>query len=554
VKKRVTELKQIGDRLFSKRQPLLTFWQEVADNFYPIRADFTRDHTLSDRFADHLMTGLPVLMHRGLSNAIAVMLRPTDKMWFHARTQHDALNERPEALQWLDMATSRTRRLMYDPLAQFQRATKQADADFTAFGNAVITVEPRRSGIGILFRSWHLKDVVWCENEELVIDTVHLNWDIEAASLCRMFPKTVAKAVERIKEKEPYKEIKCRRIIMPADNYDYDENYRGRKLPYVSLYIDCENDTLLEEVPLHDNPFVIPRWLTKAGSQYAYSPAAYIALPDARLFQQMTLTLLEAGQKAVDPPLVGTDGLIAGQVNAYAGGITWVDQEYDDKRNQALQPLLRDMPQLNWGEKREERLEAFLKDAFFLNQISIPMVTKDMTAYEVQKHFEDFVRQTSPLFEPLQVEYNGGICEKTFGVAMRTGVFGSVHEIPETLRGQDVRWVFESPIQDATERAKSQAYMTALQTIAASKESVDPMAGVYFKNDKALPEALLGGGVPADWITDAEEAAKLKQAAEQQQAQQMAQQQALQLAGGMAEVAGRAGEAGVSLKEAGVLG
>jgi hypothetical protein len=40
-KSRVRELALQGDKLFSKRQPLLSLWQTMAENFYPIRADFT---------------------------------------------------------------------------------------------------------------------------------------------------------------------------------------------------------------------------------------------------------------------------------------------------------------------------------------------------------------------------------------------------------------------------------------------------------------------------------------------------------------------------------
>jgi hypothetical protein len=51
--------------------------------------------------------------------------------------------------------------------------------------------------------------------------------------------------------------------------------------------------------------YVIPRWQTVSGSQYAYSPATVAALPDARLIQAMTLTFFEAGEKATNPPMVG---------------------------------------------------------------------------------------------------------------------------------------------------------------------------------------------------------------------------------------------------------
>jgi hypothetical protein len=62
MKTRVQELIQIGDQLYSKRFPLLTLWQTFAENFYPIRADMTRDHrSISEEFASYLMTGRPVL-------------------------------------------------------------------------------------------------------------------------------------------------------------------------------------------------------------------------------------------------------------------------------------------------------------------------------------------------------------------------------------------------------------------------------------------------------------------------------------------------------------
>ena len=48
--------------------------------------------------------------------------------------------------------------------------------------------------------------------------------------------------------------------------------------------------------------YVIPRWQTISGSQYAVSPAAVCALPDARLLQSMALILLEAGESRLTRP------------------------------------------------------------------------------------------------------------------------------------------------------------------------------------------------------------------------------------------------------------
>jgi hypothetical protein len=42
MKTRVRDIVDQGNRLFEKRRPMLSLWQTMAENFYPMRADFTR--------------------------------------------------------------------------------------------------------------------------------------------------------------------------------------------------------------------------------------------------------------------------------------------------------------------------------------------------------------------------------------------------------------------------------------------------------------------------------------------------------------------------------
>ena len=347
------ELIEQGDRLFSRRASLLSLWQTIAEQFYPLRADFTGTRSAGDEFASHLMTGRPLLVHRELSNAFSSMLRPRGKVWFRARTNNDAINEDSVNRQWLDGISVAMSRAMYDSRAQFVRATKQGDADFAAFGQTVISVDPNRELNGLLFRNWHLRDCAWCENAENAIDVFHRDTRIEARDYLRLFPERGAER-EGFPLKEPYKEIRCRHIVVPSDDYDLEGVKNRQRFPYVSITIDIENSIVLEEVARRRLGYVIPRWVTISGSQYAYSPATVIALPDARMLQQISLTLLEAGQKAVDPPLKVTKDVV-GAVNTYPGGLTWVDEEYDERLGPAIEPIIGgNPPALSWGEPRRE--------------------------------------------------------------------------------------------------------------------------------------------------------------------------------------------------------
>jgi hypothetical protein len=544
-KERVRELVKQGDRLFEKRWPMLTYWQTVAENFYPERADFTTTRSLNEEFGSHLLTGRPVLARRDLANSFGAMLRPRETQWFHCRTDSEQVNDDRTCREWLEKASETVRRIMYDQRAQFVRATKEGDNDFATFGQCVIQTSMNRNLDGLLYRTWHLRDCAWCENSELVIDTLHRKWTIEARELVKLFPKTVDQAVHQVVQKEPYREIKCRHIVIPAEGYDYqtEPGKQRRKTGFVSIVVDIDHDTVLEEVPEVLFPYTIPRWVTISGSQYAYSPAVVVGLHDARMLQQISLTLLEAGQKAVDPPMKAVGEVITGGVNMMAGGITWVDPEYDETTGKALEPMNLDTGGLNWGVAMSEKIEVMIQEAFFLNKINLPELSGDRTAYEVQKMVEEYIRQALPLFEPMEVEYNGKLCEQTFELAMRRGAFGNPRDWPEQLWNRDLRFEFESPLQAANERAKSQQFVQAGQLLAqavqlemAAKQA-DSIVAIDYDMGQAFRDAIRGTGAPTDWIVDEKKAAaikderaKIKAEAEAKQGQMAAMGQAAQLA------------------------
>lgn len=550
MKEKVRDLIAQGNRLFSRRSPLMSLWQTTAENFYPERADFIRTFSLGDEFAANLMTGAPVLARRDLANNFHAMLRPREKPWFHPRTLDDRINEDAGALKWLDWAGERMRRVMYDRRAQFVRATSEGDHDFASFGQCVIQPTENRDRDGLLYRTWHLRDCVWCENSALEIDVFHRNWKLEARELVRLFPKTVDPKVTKGAEKEPYLEIKCRHIVVPADQYSYSdaEKKPKRGFPFVSIYIDLENETILEETPAASLGYVIPRWQTVSGSQYAYSPATVVALPDARLIQQITLTLLESGQKAVDPPMVGVAEAIAGGANLYAGGITWADAEYDERLGEVLRPVFDKHDAINWGVEREERIQKAIHAAFYLDQINMPYPDAKMTATEYRGRIEEYIRRALPLFEPMETEYNGALCNETFDLNMRMGLFGAPQDIPPILLGQDIRFTFDSPLQSATDRAKAEGIVAAAQLLAAVAQ-YEPTASVNVDWNGAFRDALPSVGLGAKFIVDEKQAAQARQGA--QQAQQM--HAMADMVGKGAGIAENVGTAAQSLQQAGLV-
>jgi hypothetical protein len=525
-----------GDHLFSKRMPLMSLWQEIGDHFYPERAHFTRMLSIGEEFAAHLMTSFPLMARRDLGNSFASMLRRGE--WFHMRAARED-REDQAAKEWLEWATATQRRAMYARPTQFTRAVSEGDHDFATFGQCAISVELNRTASDLLYRCWHLKDLAWCENADGVIDTFHLKWNPTAKDLVRMFPKTAPENVRNCLDKEPYKEINCRRIVVPSDDY---ENKAGKKrTPYTSIFIDVENETVLEEVGVYNKIFVLPRWQTVSGSQYAYSPATIIALPDARLIQQMTLVLLEAGEKAVNPPMIAYKEAIKSDMNTYAGGVTWVDYSYDERTGAPVQPLYNDKTGIPAGLNMRDDIRAMIHEAFYLNKLTLPApTTGDMTAYEVSQRVQEYIRQALPIFGPMETEYNGELCELTFDVLLRAGTFAG-RELPDSLSKEEVQFRFESPLQAAIESEKVGQFQQSAALLAAAVE-MDPTAKANFDVHAAFRAAITGTGAPADWLNSEEEAAAITQGMQQQQqAQQMIM--AAQEGGAAVEQLGKANQA-----------
>lgn len=489
-----TEIVKQAGSMFENRFQLLSLWQTIADNFYVQRADFTRQRDVGEEFAANLLSSYPLIAHRELMGVMSSMLRRDE--WFSLTTGGHGTPSNASK-RWMERATGVQRKAMYARSAGFNKAAKEGDGDFVAFGQAVLSVEMNKYRDGLLYRSWHLRDVAWQEDEQGQISHIARKWNPQAIDLVKMFPEKVSQKTKEIADKTPFERIDCYHVVMPAESLssgDFGDH------PWVSTFVEIGENHTLEQTGLYNKMYIIPRWQTISGSQYAYSPATVAALPDARLIQAMTNTLLEAGEKFTNPPLVGVEGMIRSDVQVYAGGITWVDAEYDERLGEVLRPMSQNSGGMPIGFNMQEDIRNQISSAFYLNKLSLPDA-RAMTAYEVSERMNEFVRQTLPLFEPMEQEYNGQLCEITFDLMMRNGDFGSPFDIPRELRGESVEFQFESPISKSNEKLKGQMFAQTAEMLATAAQ-LDPGAVHDVDVSTAFRDALSGVGVPANWITD----------------------------------------------------
>ena len=531
---RAKELLDLGDRLYTRRDPMLTLWQEIADNFYVERGNFTREFTTGEEFADHVTDGFCHLMRRELGNSISAMLRPRERPWFGLTTSDPDRDREPENAAYMEYVTAKMKRALYDPRAKFIDATKGSDHDFVTFGQACMSVEDYRDDGHLFFRQHHLRDLAWLDNAKNDITELHRKDRMSARQMKQTFKEeNLARPVKEACKKDPGAEFNVRHVCMPIEDYDYLEgskktNRRGKRLKYVSIYIDADNCKILKEGAYLDFPYIIPRWHKVSGMSYAFSPATTIALPDARMMQQMARIILEAGEKAVDPPLVASGENIR-EANLAAGAITWADALADGDVRKAVMPIaIENNMQVAFAMRQDMR--EMMTKAWFVEKLTLPPVagSDQMTAEEVRIRQDEFIRNLLPLFEPMEIEYNTKLLDKSYALMREMGAFND-DEVPEDLAGADVSWQFESPLQVATRRQLTSQFTEVINLIGLYAQ-IAPMAEqmpIPVDLTKGLKDAIYGIGSPSDWSKSNQAMAEEAQA-KADQAEQMQQMQAIQ--------------------------
>lgn len=548
---RAQELVDLGNKLFTKKEPLNSLMQEIALQFFPVRATFmdNRDYLGRD-VSDHLQDSFPTLVRRELGNSLSATLRPRSQNWFKATTMDDDVDAEPANARYLEYITKVVRNAIYDPRAMFIRATKEGDHDFITFGQTVLSVEESNDRSHLYFRAHHLRDCAWLENAEGVIDHMHRKDRMSARMMVRAFgDNKVHQTVKDAYHKDPSTEFNVRFVMMPTDEYDYigkeGKTSSGKKRhPFCGLYIDADNMTVLAERPAPDFIFVVPRWQTLPGLQYAVSPATSVALPDGRLAQAMGLMILEAGEKAIDPPIIAAEEVIR-EVNLQAGAITWADLATDRKIGDVAQPFHIN-PDMRTAFAMRADLREMLTKAFFIDKLKLPETGPDMTATEIRARLEEHVRNLLPLFEPMEHEYNMRLLDRTFERLRSMDRFAT-NLMPDALSKANITWGFKNPLQEASERLLKSQFMEAIEI-----EAVAQKAGVRtarINAPVARDGAIRGIGGPAKWLrSDEEMIDEAKKAEEAEIAEKVAQQAAM-----AAQVGQQGGDAIQSLQQAGVL-
>jgi len=420
--------------------------EDLARVLLPNRLGFISQVHEGDRRSEDIYDGTGMQAARSLANALDGMLWPEGEQAFFIETADADIADDDEARAWLADAEDKLEGAFDNPKARFRQARGEANLDLVTFGGAHIFSGENAIRTNLLFQTIHPKDAV-----PLYDDEGNPN------GMFRMRKYTLRQAVDRFtKEKlSPKLQEKC-----TAQDPKWDECFDflhcvvqrkeapqgallAKNLPYADLWIEIEQSHIAHEGGFAEYPFACPRWDTSSGETTGRGPGM-IALPDANTLQAMDETLLVAGQRAADPPLLAPSDGSFDAANTFPGGISYYDIQLAKEIGQipiapletgAKMPIVLEMQ----DKKREQVWAAFLR-----NVLNLPVDGPQMTAEEIRARREEIMREIGPVFGRLDTDYKAPLVERSFMVMLRAFQF---NPIPEVLQGRQIKFRYSSPIK-----------------------------------------------------------------------------------------------------------
>ncbi len=499
---RVQDLLARLKRMQERRGQWESHWQELAEYLMPRRADFATTREPGGKRTEKQFDATPLQAARGLAASLDGLLKPKTRRWFSIKTEDESLNETRDVKLWLRAAEDRLFSAFYQPSARFLQRSAEVDLDLVVFGTGVLFIGERSDASGLLFQSLHLRDCYIGENADGDIDTVYRVLRLTARQAAEKFGadrlgRRTRDAIDNDREDDEFEFLQA---VFPRHERD-PRRENAANMPFASILVDMKSEHVVSESGFREFPFVIPRWDTAAGEVYGRSPGM-LALPDIKTLNAMGKTILEAGHKVVNPPLLVPNDGIGATPRTFPGGITPFDAGLllQTGGRSPITPL-HSGGNIPIGREMQNDMRNQVWAAFFRNVLQLPFDGAQMTATEIIERKAEFMRVIGPTFGRLEADYTGPMVERAFNLIMRAG---ALPRPPDRLAGVELRFEYASPIA----RAQKQIDASALAKTAAD---LGPLAAQNpeildnFDDDRVAREIAEANGLPQHWIRSVED-------------------------------------------------
>jgi hypothetical protein len=491
-------------------------WREVAERVLPRENWFqASDKTPGEKRQEKVFDATAGLALERFAAAMESMLTPRTMKWHKLTVQDAELMDNVQVQAYLDEVTNILFRVRYSPRANFASQVHENYLSLGAFGSGALFVDDI-VGFGLRYKSIHLSEIFFSENHVGIVDKVHRKFELTARQAAEKWG--VDKLPEKIKtalEKQPERKFEFLHCVKPNPDRDpRRRDYRG--MPFVSYYVCLTSRMMLSESGYNTFPYAISRYVTAPKEIYGRSPAMTV-LPDIKMLNEMSKTVIRAAHKIVDPPLLLQEDGVLQAFNTRPGALNYGG--VDDQGRAVVQPL-QSGARVDIGMDMMEQRRRVINDAFLITLFQILVETPNMTATEAMLRAQEKGALLAPTMGRQQSEMLGPLIERELDILARAGV---LPPMPDALveRGGEVDVEYVSPLNRSQRAEEGVAILRTLESVVPLAQ-LDPNVMLRFNPDMIVKELAEINGVPAKILrSDEEVQAILAQQQQQIQAQQL---------------------------------
>jgi len=513
---RADEIIRRQENMATDRAVFDSHWREIAERILP-RADYFRvNRQPGDKHTERIFDATANLALERFAAAMESMLTPRTQQWHKLKTGVPELDENQEVQAYLDEVTKILFQVRYSPRANFASQANECYMNLGAFGTSGIFIDDL-VGRGIRYRSIALPEMYIAENHQGAVDTVHRKFQFTARQAAQKFGESkLPEAIKNCLEKRPEQTFDFIHAVAPREDMDVNrKDYKG--MPIYSCYVDVQSRTILSEGGFRSMPYAVGRYVTSPKEIYGRSPAMTV-LPDIKMLNEMSKTVIRAAHKIVDPPLLLQEDGALQAFDLRPGALNYGG--VNEQGNQLVHPL-QTGARVDIGLDMMEQRRKVINDAFLVTLFQILVDAPQMTATEAMLRAQEKGALLAPTMGRQQSEFLGPLIEREIDILARAGALPPMPRVLIDYDGQ-VEIEYVSPLNRAQRADEGVAILNTLQAIAPLAQ-IDPKVMMIFNPEAVARELADINGVPAKVLRSPEQI----QAMEDQQAQAAQAQQLL---------------------------
>ena len=483
-------------------------WEEISERCLPRSSLFVGHRTAGDKRTEKLYDATAALALERFASAVESLLTPRGARWHTLRATNKELDADYDVRVWFDLVEDMLFQQRYSPKANFASQMHEGYISLGAFGTGALFVGEDKIA-GMHYRAVHLGDIFIAEDEHGKIDTVFREFNIAARQVMRMFPDAnISADLKKIVEEKPDTRVDILHAVMPRSDRD-PTSRRTDQRPWLANYYEVKEKHLLEEGGEEELPYIMSRYVTGPREVYGRSPAMLV-LPEIKMINEMSKTVIKAGQKVVDPPLIIADDGVILPVDLTPGGATFA--RLDGRGQAPIQPLLTG-GRVDIGLEMMDQRRRVINDAFLVTLFQILVETPQMTATEVLQRAQEKGALLAPTVGRQQSETLGPLIEREIAILARQGILPPPPPLLEEAEGEfEIEYV--SPLSRALKAEEGVGILRTLEMVQPIA-AVDPGVMDNFDTDEITRILSDTNGAPKRIMRRVEEVQQMREARQQ---------------------------------------